>query len=563
MGFVFDAGNSAIGKAAQGAAEGIETSRRIQDQQQAREMAMTELQLRQQRGDMAMDQFAENLRRNQAQEARADLRLVSDIENRKLSQSIAQQRFDAITRREDRELEADKMRGEANTALLKAMGDGTSISDSEYATLQKSVSQMDPALRAEVLFKAKGMRAAQEQRDLQARIRNLASQEKYILGSASSPEESAALQEELLAAQIRHQGDAEGYADAVNEMQGLILRASSDKKAVERWGAETLPRIDASIKDVDERQEAYALREQALSIGAENPGDPRVQQYKQRIDWLSTPKDVRQRTMDSERKEREMAATMTAIGWGGREQMERLTRVHLEQRAIGVAVMGEEFARTEEERGRELVAGLKAAGLDVDLDVLLPADKALPQQLLYAFQSFDVANQAMQGASSAAVNAHMTGLFERAGVVADKDAAELYMRWKDNPSILDTSSIDMDKVLEADIYKMNERKGTKTDAQVKRAEESEQWLRIFKHNLEMDKVGGKKIPQGPPPLGAERIARSLGWDGGTSVWEGIKESGRDFIEAEDPQPALLEQRGFGAAPDVVPINDGTSQFLDA
>ena len=561
MGFVYDAGNSGIAKAAEGLAAGIETSRQVQDQQQAREMAMTELQLRQQQTDLAMDQFSERLRVNQAKEARADLRIVSDLEHRKKSQSLSQQRFDAITARESREAEADRTRGEANAALLKAMGDSGGVSDEEYAMLEKTVSGMSPGLRAEVLFKAKGLRAAKDQRDLDRKVKNLAAQEKYILSSAGSPEEGVALQEEMIAAQVMFRDDPEGYAEAIGGMQEAILRSAVAREEIARWGPDSMAQIGASIKDVDERQEAYALRHQVLEIGAENPNDPRLSQYRKRVDWLATPKDVRKRTVAAERREREMAATMTAIGWGGAEQMERLTRVHLEQRAIGVALLGETFAKTEEERGRELVAGLKAAGMDVDLDVLLPADKALPQQLLYAFQSFDVANRAMGGASGPAINEHMKGLFERAGVIADESAAALYKEWRDDPSVLDVSKLDMDKLLDANIHKVEKRKDLPNAEKEAQKVRDQQWIRIFKYNQKMEKVGGKTIPQGPPPIGLEKIARSMGWDDGMSVLDRLKLDAQDFIEDEQNPGTLLEERGFGAVPEVMPIAPSANPFL--
>lgn len=510
MGFVFESGNPGLAAAARGAAEGIETAREVQDQQQAREMAMTELQLRQQRGDLAMDAFSERLRKGQADEARADLRLVSDIEARKVGQSLSQQKFDKITELDDREQAMEQARGEANSILLRVMGDGTDVSPDEYRLLTESLRDFDPVVQSEILMKAKGLQASQRAASSAKAQRNLAFSEKYILSSGSTPEETAEITDRIIAAQLLYRDDPEGYADAIAEMQGEVLQERGKRQEIVRWGDTAGKQIEGSVHNIDEKQEAYMLRAQILEIGATNPNDPRIDEFKERVDWLSTPMMVREATLQGQKKLASANAALSAIGMAelDQEQMASMRDTSEIQRGITSELIGGSFARTEEERGQRVFAGLKAANMDIGLDVLLPVEKATDQQLEYAFQSIEVANMAMQGvASPETILKHMDGLFERSGIVADKASRDKYSQWLGDRGILDAATLDPNKIVDVNIYKDEARK----DKDSGRTKQEERWMQTFEANKRAEEAGVATVPLGEPPIGIRLKAALAGW----------------------------------------------------
>ncbi len=512
MGFVFESGNPGLAAAARGAAEGFETARRVQDQQQAREMAMTEMKLRQRQADQNFDAFSEKLRHNKAQEARQDLMLAERVEARKADQSLAQQRFDTITARYEGEDEKDRTRAEANASLLRLMGDG-SISQKDYQVLMGTLSEHPPEVQVEVLERARGMMATKQAVSSAKALRDQEFSEKFVVGNAATPEEQQSRVDQLLRLRRQYDGDPEGYGRALGEWEDEVLAERGAQEEVGRWVDESAQMIEAGIQNVDEKQEAYMLRTKIRDIGKENPGDPRIERYRDRIDWLVTPKKVREKTMQ---REKELASAQTALsmlGMTGVKQghMEQLLATADIQRGVLSELVGAGYAKSEEERGQMIMAGLKGVGMNIERDVLLPVEEAPDQLMEYAFQSMFVAGKAMAGAVGVEViEAHMNGLMERAGLVADDATRDKYGQWLGDRSILDASKVDEPKIIRANNYKEKERKERRTPEVQAIVDASVSWLDTFKANKEADSETAK-VPQGWPPIGIEKQARAMGW----------------------------------------------------
>lgn len=547
MGFVRETGDPGLAAAVAGAAEAIETRREVQDSQQAREMAMTEQGLRQEQADLNSDIFNENLRRNRSDEARADLRLASESEARKGRQSLSEQKFELLKTEQDKERQLESSRSEANAIWLKALGDDATLSKEEYDVLIKSLRVFPQGVQTQILLKAKGLQREQQRVNRQKSEQDLGRSEQYILQSATTEADKMARAEALMEAKLLAGDDPTAYRNAVTRMQMELLQESGMRSEIERWGNEEPTKLSAAIGDLGERQEAFMLRKQVLEVGDTNPTDPRIKEWRDRIDWLKTPTDVRNRTQAAEQREREMASMMMMAGVHGQDQLRRLSLVNASQYAIATQAFGEEFAKTEQQRGIELTAALKAAGHDINLDVLLPSSIAPTPQLVHAFQAFDVAEVAMADLPADVRSAHQKGLFERAGVKMDKDAVDLYAKWKQDPDSFDASDVDEESLIEGRLYKAEKRKQRFPDDYDPEKSRGAIWIKKFKANEKLRKLGvqpADRIPLGPPPPGVEKLARSLGWGGGNSILDSVKET---FSRDQLPEgaPSLLDIRMNG------------------
>ncbi|MCP5056197.1 MAG: hypothetical protein GY937_05650 [bacterium] len=513
MGFVFETGNAGLQKAVQGAAAGLETARRVQDQQQAREMAMTELQLRQQQSEMAMDAFSERLRHNRAQEARGDLRLTAEIEDRQASRTLTQQKFALVTSQDKQARDLQEQRGEADALLLKAMGDDSEITQEESDLLVDSLEGFDPGVRSRIMSRVKDM---QMRKDAEARaqsLRDLSRSEQFVMAAGRNEAEKQAIAMEMAEAQHMFHADPEGYAERVREVEGRVLQENGLRTEIARWVSESSVKIDAAITDEGEKDEAHLLRQQIAEIGEVNPSDPRISQYKERIAWLSTPKSVRAAVQVKDGLLKKAQRTLELIGMGDSEQITRIDEANQVQRGVLARGYGERHSANQEARGRELTAALKVAGYDPKLDVLVPVDTAIPQLKEFAYRQIQDFTESVKGADLDVGTEvrHITALAERSGLLWNEDAQDEYEAWLLNPGMLDLREIDPDLVYEANIYKDKERKAGRTTSELAKKNADEKWMKAFLANEKARKAGLPQVDIGDPPKSIAREAKKAGW----------------------------------------------------
>ena len=397
--------------------------------------------------------------------------------------------------------------------MLRAMGDDDQINDEELKVLTDSLRDFPPEGQAGLLLKVRGLRAQKTRQEALGEARDLASSENYILNSGLTPEARAALGDELLSVKLLHSDDPEGYAEAVREVQGRILSDNGKRREVTRWGQEAESRIGIVIDDPAEKQEAWMLHQRVLDIGESNPNDPRVAQMQERIEWLSTPKSIRA-NMEAEREQNvRMQGTLLTLGMADPDQISRLTQSAKVQAQILATGFGDGFARSEEARGVELTAALKAAGMDVNLDVLLPADKALPQQKHFAFQSISTAMQALEGSNlpESVMAQHRKETAERSGIVWDEAMRFEFGDWLANPSMYDLTELDPEKIIAAKLFKKDARDHNRDIIGNARRDAALKWLEAFRANEKAEEGGIEGVPLGPPPAIIEDQARDMGW----------------------------------------------------
>jgi len=519
MPFVDETGNSGLSKAVQGMAQGFETARRIQDSQQAREMAMKELELRQDRTDLAFDRFSEQLRHNKEQGERADLRLASGIEADKAQQGLAESKFNFLKKEANRERDLMTARGEAMSLMLKHQGDDAEWSGEEVDLLTESLRHLPPEVQAGTLIKVKEIQRARERQLEAERRQSLERSTRYLIENAASDEERVARIESLRAAEVINGAGTAEHFEAVREIEQTAWATGAKRKDLVRWGEDADTLIRMAIKDDSERSEAFMLHHQIAELTESNPLDPRIEEMKERVEWLSVPKAQRTKFEEADKENKILRHALTTQGATDGEQASRLVSASRVQSALLSGSVTAGFAKSEEQRAQMLTAAFKDADFDIKLDVLLPPDVALPQQLAMAFQGMQAAGVAIgdEGMDPKAVAAHMANLLERAGIQPDDpDAAEedqpawqAFKKWSENPTSLEQPDLDPMLIAKANVYKAEKRKERAKDGDPNRL--ALKWMQKFKAN-KVAKEGGAKTKRMPfPPKGIEDQARSMGW----------------------------------------------------
>ncbi|MCP5020631.1 MAG: hypothetical protein GY930_02545 [bacterium] len=492
---------------------------------------MTELQLRQQQGDMAMDAFQERLRRSKEQDERADLRLQADLETGKLNRTLAEQKFRHVTAQDARQDRTRLAMAEASEVLYRLVGEDSQLSAQEMENFEDALEGFDPLVRAEMLGRGQKMRMAQVRAETLKRQEQTRYATEYIIENAESEDERERLMGELQTLRLTTPDEGE-YSEAVDGLQLEMLGRKASIAEHGRWSEKLPTRIEGAELLEGESLEAYSLKMQMDEIGLKNPRDPRMAEMKSRIEWLITPQSQKNQIRQLEAAQQQATQTLETLGMVGQEQVNRMEQVRQVQAGINGSLVRGSYAEKEEARGRRLTAGLKAAGLDIDLDVLLPADMALPQQLEYAFQAMQQADIAMssQGQSAEMIRQHQRDLLERSGIEPSEDAMNKLVEWGSGKLQLDTKSWDHAKVGAANIYKKEKRDVGEDWHSMDRKEIGDEWLEIFKVNKTLKKKGMPLLPMGAPPYWVRDKAKAAGW---FSEWEGRRSTstpkpGEDF-----------------------------------
>ena len=453
MAFVQESGNPGLAAATMGAAAGFQKARDIQERAQAQEMALMELQLRQTQSQLQLDTFAERVRAAKSEEVRADLRIAQDQSRLDLDQS----KWNFLRQESDRDLELQKARGEADMLLARVMRDGNA-SEEDMRVIESATQGLPAEVRGAALMRMADFKREQDAINARQRQAGLERTVQFVYSAPGTEGDKAKRIQALVNAEAQFGVGSQEYHDVAYALQNELIDAEVKKNDSLKWAEESGAHVAAAVKDPAELAQAQSLLIRAQQLIQKDPNDPEIAQIQEQIDWLVTPPKQRERHEQLKHENQVAQYALSTSGAVTGDQADKMMQVQMTQNALLSQLVGEQFAKSEERRGQMLVQGMKSMGMDVRLDVLLPVDVALPQQVLFAFQQRQNAEQAMDGVyPQEMIDAHVSKLMERNGLQNDDILQATYEGWKVNPVNDVPQNFDMAQILAINDYKAEQR----------------------------------------------------------------------------------------------------------
>ena len=493
MAFVRESGNPGVAAAAAGMAAGLERHRQIQDAQQARLMALNELDLKNRKFNHTLDAFAKTM---DIQQQHADIRrqmLGIEQENVGRRWNLEERKHAFMTEKE-KTRQAERLgRMNAESALLQMQEVGD-LDENKIVTILDSFKDMDPEQRALLemrgrqLVKAQGELETKEERERHIKIAS------FLAERARTEEAKSSLMQQVIDAQLTGQWDEFGMVmEALYKKEQTIMEREGEishflKSSLKQLDSGTIGHMD------DETDLSTRLAIQQLETEAQlNPMSPRVADLESHIRHLMMDpvlrkqKEKQHQTIEMLKKSQ--AAMIEVMPPAARSQYKGFLR-KLEK---GVEeTYGKRAAEVQYDKQVSYINEHMQLGIDITQGAPLPWDLSLVSMREHTLEQVAMLRPQFERMSIKAQNNLAKEIFERNGIMWDpKTSPVMVTRYvmEDHRDMFGDGMDTADALLNAIDYQ-EENGGT----EIRRKEYDEALKQVESWEKRMEERGKKGLP---------------------------------------------------------------------
>lgn len=458
-----------LAESSKGLAEGLERTRNIQQQNLARELALREIELKEEQVGAQLDHWADMSRQRKEQLDFNRYQFGVQTEERKRAFGLDQrqlglqeQRFKYIQDKDAALVEREAARAEGMALLVKLMQDDELSSD-ELAQIDDFRDTVtDPIVLAEIntrVMEFNRNRLAVEKRQSEQLLQ---SNIDFLLSLKDADLVADLEMARVEAHKAKKRGILEGKVNELMEIQVQKHRQTKKLQAFIGNKSQELatPAVMSRLTEEDQFL-AHELLAEIQWRAERNPQDPKLKD-------LET--DLRVTMMDPEsRKERadnlEKLAQFEAMAQPFRAAMDPIMRGRFDaftddHVANLKATLGREAASQDKVRTEQFWEQHRKMGAAINPEKLVGLETALPSQIRFAFRSLERAEAVMLGMNPKLAIAYRENIFARAGLDANDSAlAQEYEKW-----VTTGKSTHMDRAvrkIDVDLYNLEVSKDSK------------------------------------------------------------------------------------------------------
>jgi hypothetical protein len=432
MGFVESFGNPGVASAAQGANNYLQTKRDVVETQLSRVMAVKQLEMQQQQGELALDKFAfERERSNQVMEQG---RLQLGLSGRAME--LDEKRFNLQAQRDQQELELESKRGRAAFTLARAMSDGE-VSEEEYEELATHADSMEPKMLQELMMV--GRQYATRERQMKAEKEaqaNTASME-WLFGKGKLSEEQI-VQAQLL--------EAQGQVGAVGDLVRTTLESHVRAEGARKDGVDRVNAADEILRSraaqqnmtTEELFAANQMMAETMQMLETDPTNPAIASNVRKIQRMAIPKEDREKITRYEEQQAREAVMPPAEYLNALPAAEQQAWLRAQQQVdTGIAqYMGAPASRASAARLKNYVKRMETYGIKVNPNLRVPSGLATPDMLRYAFTEMENIAAISDGLPMERQIELKDHALRMAGLEPSDEVKLMYEQWREDPLVV-------------------------------------------------------------------------------------------------------------------------------